>query len=201
MGSRSAKRREPVLARKLRHSLSLLIPLRNAFDLSRMDRCWSACLKGSAIAFCGVVFGGVVDVPEEEILYRPGDYGVRRSLLEWASKTESQDWLHLRQFRLLKNYVAAGRRYRNMPIAQLRAAWIDIYRRNTRQPVAELAHQEHELDAEFLIRHAPLPLGAVRNEMKLRIDAAVADVILHCRATAKDALEPIPSPALGRHGH
>jgi hypothetical protein len=167
-----------------------------------MDRRRSAWLKGSAIASRGVAsLGGVMDELEDEILIQPGDFGARRSLLEWASKTEGQDWLHLRQFRLLKNYVAAGRRYRNMPIEQLRTAWIDIYRRNTRQPVAELAHQEHELDAEFLIRHAPLPLGAVRNEMKLRIDAAVADVILHCRATAKDALEPIPSPALGRHGH
>lgn len=143
----------------------------------------------------------MIDDLESEILYQPGHYSARQSLLEWTHKTESQDWLHLRQFRLLKNYVTAGRRYRHMPIEELRTAWIDVYRRNTRQPMAELAHQEHELDAEFLIRHAPLPLGAVRNEMKLRIDAAVADVVLHCRVTSQDALEAIPSPTLGRQGH
>jgi hypothetical protein len=164
-----------------------------------MDRGRPACLKGAVIAFRHL--GGVVDELEDEILHLPGDVSARESLLEWACKTERQDWLHLRQFRLLKNYVTAGRRYRHLPIEELRTTWIEVYRRNTRQPVAELARQEHELDAEFLIRHAPLPLGAVRNEMKLRIDAAVADVKLLCQAEPQGAFEtPLAAP-LGRHGH
>ena len=125
----------------------------------------------------------------------------RQSLQEWASKTEIQDWLHLRQFRLLKKYVANGRRYRHLPLNELRSTWIDVYRKNTRQPGTELAQQECELDAEFLLRHAPLPLQVVRKEMKLRIDAVVADVKLHCQAEPRHALETIPGMAHGRHGH
>lgn len=125
----------------------------------------------------------------------------RQSLREWASKTEIQDWLHLRQFRLLKKYVTDGRRYRHLPIDELRSTWIDIYRKNTKQPEPQLAQQECELDSEFLLRHAPLPLQVVRKEMMLRIDAAVADVKLHCQAEPRHVLETIPGASHSRHGH